>query len=128
MAIKSEYNKIQPYSTKDGLQIKELMHPNVHGNQRQSLAEACILIGSGTLLHKHNNSEELYHIKSGKGLMTLGDERFEVTEGHTICIPPGMPHRIQNTGKGVLRVLCCCSPPYSHNDTELLVEKKSKGE
>ena len=87
MAIKSEYNKIQPYSTKDGSQIKELMHPNVHGNQRQSLAEACILIGSGTLLHKHNNSEELYHIKSGKGLMTLGDERFEVTEGHTICIP-----------------------------------------
>ena len=66
MAIKSEYNKIQPYSTKDGSQIKELMHPNVHGNQRQSLAEACIPIGSGTLLHKHNNSEELYPVEPGK--------------------------------------------------------------
>ena len=127
MAIKSEYNKIQPYSTKDGSQIKELMHPEIHGNQRQSLAEAYISIGSTTLLHKHNKSEELYHIKSGRGLMTLGQEKFEVTTGDTICIPPGVPHRIQNTGKGALKILCCCSPPYYHNDTKLLVEQKSKG-
>jgi mannose-6-phosphate isomerase-like protein (cupin superfamily) len=128
MAIKSRYNKIQPYSTKDGSQIKELMHPEVHGNQRQSLAEACIPIGSTTLLHKHNKSEELYHIKAGRGLMTLGDEKFEVTTGGTICIPPGVPHRIQNTGKGTLKILCCCSPPYFHNDTKLLVEQKSERE
>lgn len=126
MAIKSEYNKIQPYSTKDGSQIKELMNPKVHGNKRQSLAESCIPIGSTTLLHKHKTSEELYHIKSGRGLMTLGDEKFVVTKGDTIYIPPGMPHRIKNSGKGVLRILCCCSPPYSHNDTKLLVEQKSK--
>ncbi|MGD8549757.1 MAG: cupin domain-containing protein, partial [Desulfobacterales bacterium] len=93
MAIKSEYNKIQAYSTKDGSQIKELMHPEIHGNQSQSLAEACIPIGSTTLLHTHNKSEELYHIKSGKGLMTLGQEKFEVTTGDTICIPPGVTHR-----------------------------------
>ena len=127
MAIKSEYNKIQPYSTKDGSQIKELMHPKVHGNKRQSLAEAYIPIGSTTLLHKHKTSEELYHIKSGRGLMTLGDEQFVVTKGDTIYIPPGTPHRIQNTGRGALKILCCCSPPYSHNDTKLLVEQKSKG-
>ena len=128
MAIKSEYDKIQPYSTKDGSRIKELMHPEIHGNQRQSLAEAWIPIGSTTLLHKHKTSEELYHIKSGKGLMTLGDEQFVVTTGDTIYIPPGTPHRIQNTGKEILKILCCCSPPYSHNDTQLLVEQKSKGE
>ncbi len=128
MIIKSEYKKIQPYTTKDGSQIKELMHPKVHGNKRQSLAEASIPIGSRTLLHKHNKSEELYHIHAGKGLMALGDEKFEVTKGDTIYIPPGVPHQIQNTGKKALRILCCCSPPYSHNDTKLLVEQKSKGE
>jgi mannose-6-phosphate isomerase-like protein (cupin superfamily) len=127
MAIKSEYNKIQAYITKDGSQIKELMHPEIHGNQRQSLAEACIPIGSGTLLHTHNKSEELYHITSGEGFMTLGLEKFEVTTGDTICIPPAVPHRIENTGGGTLRILCCCSPPYSHNDTKLLMEQKSKG-
>jgi hypothetical protein len=30
MAIKIEYNKIQPYSAKNGSQIKELMHPEDH--------------------------------------------------------------------------------------------------
>jgi mannose-6-phosphate isomerase-like protein (cupin superfamily) len=128
MIIKSEYNKIQPYTTKDGSQIKELMHPKVHGNKRQSLAEASIPIGSRTLLHKHNKSEELYHIHAGNGLITLGGKEFEVTKGDTIYIPPGVPHQIQNTGKRALRILCCCSPPYSHNDTKLLVEQKSKGE
>jgi mannose-6-phosphate isomerase-like protein (cupin superfamily) len=128
MAIKSEYNKIQSYSTKDGSQIKELMHPEIHGNKRQSLAEACIPIGSTTLLHKHKTSEELYHIKSGRGLMTHGNEKFVVTTGDTIYIPPGTPHRIQTTGKETLKILCCCSPPYSHNDTKLLVEQKSKEE
>lgn len=128
MIIKSEYNKIQPYTTKDGSQIKELMHPKVHGNKRQSLAEASIPIGSRTLLHKHNKSEELYHIHEGNGLITLGGKEFEVTKGDTIYIPPGVSHQIQNTGKRALRILCCCSPPYSHNDTKLLVEQKSKGE
>jgi mannose-6-phosphate isomerase-like protein (cupin superfamily) len=128
MIIKSEYNKIQPYTTKDGSQIKELMHPKVHGNKRQSLAEASIPIGSRTLLHKHNKSEELYHIHAGNGLITLGGKEFEVTKGDTIYIPSGVPHQIQNTGKRALRILCCCSPPYSHNDTKLLVEQKSKGE
>ncbi len=120
MAIKTEYNTINPYATKDGSMIKELMHPEVHGNRRQSLAEAAIPVGFTTLLHTHGTSEELYHIISGNGRMRLGDETFEVTEGDTVCIPPGTPHRIENTGNVTLKVLCCCSPPYSDNDTMIL--------
>jgi mannose-6-phosphate isomerase-like protein (cupin superfamily) len=52
--------------------------------------------------------------------MTLGERVFEVHAGDTVCIPPGTPHRIRNTGAGSLRILCCCSPAYSHEDTELL--------
>jgi mannose-6-phosphate isomerase-like protein (cupin superfamily) len=43
-----------------------------------------------------------------------------VRTGDTVCIPPGTPHRIRNTGAGPLRILCCCSPAYSHDDTELV--------
>ncbi len=127
MIIKSEYKKIRPYTTKDGSLIRELMHPEVHGNKRQSLAEATVPVGSQTLLHKHLKSEEIYHIITGKGLMTLGDEQFEVIVGDTVCIPPEKSHRIQNTGKGPLRLLCCCSPPYAHKDTKLLKEPHAKG-
>ena len=47
------------------------------------------------------------------------EEIFEVTEGDTICIPPGTFHQLENTGRTELRLLCCCAPPYKHDDTEL---------
>ena len=36
---------IDPFTTADGSTIRELMHPAVHGNQNQSLAEATIASG-----------------------------------------------------------------------------------
>jgi mannose-6-phosphate isomerase-like protein (cupin superfamily) len=32
---------------------------------------------------------------------------------------PGVCHCIRNTGVQPLRILCCCHPPYSHQDTIL---------
>ena len=96
------------------------MHPDVHGNCNQSLAEAVIRPGCTTRMHKHPCSEELYYILSGSGCMTLGMEVFTVTVGDTICIAPGQGHKIENTEKQDLVVLCCCAPPYAHSDTVLL--------
>ena len=111
---------IESFITADGSSIRELMHPQSHMNQNQSLAEATIAIGSSTRLHKHHSSEELYHVIQGSGEMTLGEKRFSVTKGDTVCIMPGTAHQIKNTGEIELKILCCCSPPYSHADTELL--------
>ena len=118
--IKTEYDKIKPYITKDGSIIRELMHPNIYKNVKQSLAEAIVPVGSKTLLHKHHKSEEIYYILEGKGLMTLGNEKFEVKKGDTILIPPETPHKIENIGDVPLKILCCSFPPYSHEDTEVL--------
>jgi len=120
MLVKTEYNKIQAYTTKESSLIRELMHPNVHGNTQQSLAEAIIPVSSVTLLHRHLKTEEIYDITEGTGLMTLGDEQFKVKVADTVCVLPGTPHQIQNRGKIALKILCCCSPPYSHDDIELL--------
>lgn len=120
MALHTRINDITAYNTRDGSEIRELMHPAVQGNKTQSLAEAIVQQGQQTYLHKHHNSEELYHITKGEGRMTLGAEQFEVTVGDTICIPPGTPHCIKNIGTEALHILCMCSPPYSHDDTELL--------
>ena len=68
--MKSRYAEIPAYVTKDGSEIRELMHPSVHGNRRQSLAEATLAPGTRTQLHRHAVTEELYHITSGSGLMT----------------------------------------------------------
>jgi mannose-6-phosphate isomerase-like protein (cupin superfamily) len=118
--MRTRYDGIQASTTKDGSIIRELMHPAIHGNHNQSLAEATVPVGSTTLLHRHRQAEELYHITAGAGVMVLGDERFDVMAGDTVCIMPDTPHQITNTGAAPLKLLCCCSPAYSHGDTELL--------
>ena len=120
---KSRYQNAEAFVTKDGSVIRELMHPQVHdslGVRQQSLAEATVAAGKRTMLHRHEVTEELYHIIAGEGLMTLGDQQFTVTAGDTLCIPPGTAHCIENTGSEDLSLLCCCSPAYSHQDTTLL--------
>jgi mannose-6-phosphate isomerase-like protein (cupin superfamily) len=116
----TRYKEIEPYVTKDGSIIRELMHPAVHGNSNQSLAEATVPADGKTFLHMHGISGEIYYITEGSGIMTLGSEEFEVGKGDAIFIAPGAPHRIQNTGKEPLKILCCCAPAYEHEDTELM--------
>ena len=116
----THYRDIVPFTTKDGSTIRELMHPQQHGNANQSLAEATVPPGATTLLHRHHQSEELYHVTAGEGMMVLGAERFAVSAGDTVQIPPGTPHAIENRGTVELKILCCCAPPYAHDDTVLL--------
>ena len=118
--MKTRLADIAPYITKDGSEIRELMHPDRHGNRAQSLAEAVVPAGARTRLHRHRETEELYHVTSGEGLLMLGGEKIKVSPGDTALIPPGTPHCIEATGTGPLRILCCCSPAYRHEDTELL--------
>lgn len=118
--MRTRYAQIPAYITRDGSEIRELMHPAQHGNRLQSLAEATVAPGCRTQLHRHARTEELYHVTSGSGLMTLGEARLKVGAGDTVLIAPGTPHCIEAQGAEPLRILCCCTPPYSHEDTELL--------
>ncbi len=118
--MKTRYNDIPPYRTKDGSLIRELLHPDHHGIANQSLAEATVPPKGSTRLHRHLRSEEIYHITSGEGWMQLGDSVFSVRAGDSICIPPQTPHKIRNSGHSPLVILCCCAPPYSHTDTEIM--------
>lgn len=118
--MKTRYADIPSYVTKDGSEIRELMHPTVHGDGCQSLAEATILPGASTQLHLHHVTEELYHVTAGRGRMTLGEVQFDIEVGDTVRIDPHTPHCVAALGTEPLRILCCCSPAYSHEDTELL--------
>lgn len=120
MTTRAHRDDCPPFVTLDGSTVRELMHPAVHGNAAQSLAEAVVAPGAATLLHRHRSSEELYCFTRGEGEMRLGDDRFTVRAGDTVCIPPGTPHALRNTGAEPLVLLCCSSPAYSHHDTDLL--------
>lgn len=116
----SRHADVEAYTTKDGSTIRELMHPAKHAVRMQSLAEATVAPGASTLLHLHRTTEEIYHIVAGRGLLTLGATTLEVRRGDTVVIAPGTAHCIRNHGRRPLRILCACTPPYAHEDTELL--------
>jgi mannose-6-phosphate isomerase-like protein (cupin superfamily) len=101
---------VAPFTTKDGSTIRELHH-----TQAQSLAEARLQPGQATERHYHSRSEEIYFVLEGAGEIELDRERRRVEPGDAVLIRPGTWHQI--TAVDALRFLCCCSPPYTHEDT-----------
>jgi mannose-6-phosphate isomerase-like protein (cupin superfamily) len=108
-----------PFVTKDGSEIRSILDRTNSSAAHQSLAEATLPPGAATEAHRHPHTEEIYYILRGAGRMTVRTEERTVAPGDGILIPPGACHRIQNTGSEPLVFLCCCAPPYSHEDTVL---------
>ncbi len=113
------HSNIFSYVTKDNSTIWELYHPGSSPVKDVSVAEALVEPGRDTEMHRHRRSQEIYYILEGEGEMRLGEETLKVKQYDAVLIPPGTPHRMKNTGKSGLRMLCVCSPPYSHEDTLL---------
>lgn len=110
----------QPFITKDGSQIRELLAHRNSVIRNQSLAEARVEPGLTTDAHYHPKTEEIYYVLSGVGRMRIGEEHRNVIPGDAIAIPPGAVHQITNTGNQPLIFLCCCAPGYEHEDTVLV--------
>jgi mannose-6-phosphate isomerase-like protein (cupin superfamily) len=113
----SNLRALEPFVTKDGSEIRELVGPAWTPAANQSLAEATVPVGGATAEHYHVRTEELYYVVAGSGRMRLGVEEREVAVGDCIVIPPGVRHKLWNGGAEPLRVLCCCAPAYTHEDT-----------
>jgi mannose-6-phosphate isomerase-like protein (cupin superfamily) len=108
---------VEPFTTIDGSEIRELAGIPTGNAVSQSLAEATVAPGTATEEHYHRSSEEIYFFTHGSGRLRVGDQEREVEPGDTVVIAPGMRHKLWNTGPAPLRLLCCCAPAYSHEDT-----------
>jgi mannose-6-phosphate isomerase-like protein (cupin superfamily) len=103
---------VESFVTKDGSAIRELHHTDV-----QSLAEATLEPGQATQRHHHRATEEIYFVVKGSGELEVDGQTRHVRPGDAVLIPPGAWHTLVNDGTSELRILCCCAPPYSHEDT-----------
>ena len=103
-----------PFTTKDGSTIRSILDRTNAPVEMQSLAEASLPAGCATQRHFHKTSEEFYFILEGRGLMEINGEIREVGSGDAILIPRHAWHQI--TAQEPLRFLCCCAPPYAHDD------------
>jgi mannose-6-phosphate isomerase-like protein (cupin superfamily) len=106
----------QPFVTKDGSTIRSILDLSNAPVANQSLAEASVPAGGATERHYHKLSEEFYFILEGSGVMEVDGAERQVGPGDAILIPPGAWHQIR-AAAAPLRLLCCCAPPYSHEDT-----------
>jgi mannose-6-phosphate isomerase-like protein (cupin superfamily) len=115
-------DSVGEFVTKDGSVIREILAPANSSLEAQSLAEATLKPGQSTEKHLHVRTEEIYYVLKGRGFMEIGQESREVVPGDGIAIPPGSEHKLTNTGRENMVFLCCCSPPYSHDDTMMSKE------
>jgi mannose-6-phosphate isomerase-like protein (cupin superfamily) len=109
----------EPFITLDGSEIRELAGVPTGNAANQSLAQAIVPPGAATEAHYHRTSEEIYLLTAGAGRMILAGDEARVRAGDCVVIAPGAEHQLVNDGSEPLVLLCCCSPPYSHEDTVL---------
>ncbi len=105
----------ESFTTKDGSTIRSILDLSNAPVEKQSLAEAVVLAGGATERHYHKMSEEFYFVLSGKAKMEVEGVTEVMVAGDAVLIPAGAWHQI--SGVEETRFLCCCAPPYAHEDT-----------
>ncbi len=115
-------NEVPAFITKDTSEIRELLSYRNSAIVNQSLAEAVVMPGKSTEEHYHIRTEEIYYITHGHGRIKVDGEVREVRPGDAIGMRPGCKHKIWNIGDIPLKLLCCCSPCYEHEDTVITDE------
>lgn len=58
-------------------------------------------VGKGTGLHSHPY-DEIFIMRKGKALFTIGDKEIVATEGQVLFGPANIPHKYINLGPGTL--------------------------
>lgn len=119
----SNLDDVEPFITLDGSEIRELAGRVSLPAVNQSLAEATVPPGGATTEHYHRVTEELYYFTAGAGRLRIDGQERDVKPGDCVVISPGAVHKLWNTGEEPLRLLCCCAPAYTHEDTVLTEEE-----
>ncbi len=120
MELRNRDRDATPFVTKDGSTIREYLH-----TARQSLAEASLEPGGSTRRHFHAAAEEIYLIVDGGGTLEVDGEARDVGAGDAILIPPGAWHEL-TAGRDGVRLLCCCVPAYTDDDTYFVRETDTR--
>ena len=105
----------EPYVTKDGSRIRELLHPAFLPGLGMSLAEAVVEAGQSTERHYHTAFDEIYYCLEGEGVLYINDAAHPFSPGSYYLLPKGATHYLAAAAK--LRLLCVCCPGYTHDET-----------
>ncbi len=97
-------------------EIRPLIDQTTAPIERCSLAEETLPPGARVEPHFHHETEEIYYILSGTGVMEIDEEKQHVRSGDAIYIPRGAKHSLTNTGNADMIILLVCGPAYNLAD------------
>jgi quercetin dioxygenase-like cupin family protein len=103
-----------------GIRRRLIVRPGDFGTATFTVTEVEMDPGSGDEWHRHPGAEHALVVFEGRGVVTVDDtvETLEPLKG--IRVEPGLPHRVENTGRTALRYYVCASP-----GTDPLVDRQT---
>jgi mannose-6-phosphate isomerase-like protein (cupin superfamily) len=69
----------------------------------------------GPRLHRHPYTET-WTVLEGEAAITVGRHTVVARAGDTAVVQPGIWHRFENTGTGILRMVCIHASPVIHQE------------
>lgn len=92
--------------------IKVMFNPETAGTRHLRFAVGYFGPGEGLNMHIHPESEEVYYVIEGRGIVYIGEEKraMEVGRGVAVYLPAGTVHGVRNTGAERLVVAFFVAP------------------
>lgn len=93
-----------------GALSKPLVTPDSAGAKHLDYRISCYQPMAYVATHTHKIQEQIYHVLDGEGLMEIDGKRHVVRKHDVIFLPPGIEHKIENSGLVDLVFLVITSP------------------
>ena len=90
---------------------KAIVTPETTGSRFFDHRISCYEPGAYVENHVHKVQEQIYHVLSGEGILTVDGEMRLVRANDVTYIPPGVHHAFHCTGTDTLVFLVITSPP-----------------
>jgi mannose-6-phosphate isomerase-like protein (cupin superfamily) len=107
-----------PVNERGGQKSHLLLGPAQFGSKNLAITWVDCAPGSMQAVHGHPDNEQVYVIVRGRGVMQVGGEMQEVSEGTLVFIPPGAAHALKNTSDEPLVFVSATSPPFDPQELD----------
>ena len=82
----------------------------------------CYSPGQGTVAHHHISEDEVFYVVEGRGVITVGDNVYEVGPTSVVFAPAPEPHSLQAADDSRMVVMYVRSPGRNATRTGVLVQ------
>jgi quercetin dioxygenase-like cupin family protein len=103
-------NDGEAFRLRDGRALVKIKISKRQGAASMSVLTSTVPTKDAIHVHKHLNEDEIFFIRQGTGIFTLGENEHSVTAGSIIFIPKGIWHGLKNTGTEEIATVFGYSP------------------